>query len=147
MRVNNYSGPRGVRRYFIGVLALFAVCLSVVVSSNAQSTGGAYVALSPTPRPARLPARRCPHQPSERNPSRNRVRCQRRIHLLEVPVEPTRLRRARRDFKKYLPKGLTVTLNEVLTLAFPCSWRFQRDGGSSGAAELVDTTSTQLGQW
>src|SRR6267142_1200071 len=40
MRVNNYSGLCGVRRYFIGVLALFAVCLSVVVSSNAQSTGG-----------------------------------------------------------------------------------------------------------
>ena len=40
MRVNNYSALRGVLRYFIGVLALFAVCLSAVLSSNAQSTGG-----------------------------------------------------------------------------------------------------------
>jgi len=54
----------------------------------------------------------------------------------------------RPGFKKYLRKGIVVNLNEAMTLDIPLVV-----GGSTeivevtGAPPLVDTTSTQLGQW
>jgi len=146
MRVNNYSGLRGVRRYFIGVLALFAVCLSVVVSSNAQAPAGAYVALSPTQR--RRGCRRDAGLINEANGTHreNESAASGEYIFLEVPVGTYQIEASQKGFKKYLRKGLTVTLNEVLTLDIPMQL-----GGStetvevSGAAELVDTTSHSWG--
>src|SRR6266481_3464348 len=147
MRVNNHSALRGVLRYFTGVLALFAVCLSAVVSSNAQSTGGRIRGTVTDPSGGAVAGATLvlineangTHRESESAASGEYI-------FLEVPVGTYQIEASQKGFKKYLRKGLTVTLNEVLTLDI-----FLQLGGStetvevSGAAELVDTTSTQLG--
>src|SRR5438309_3076259 len=66
--------------------------------------------------------------------------------FLEVPVGNYQVQVNHPGFKKYLRKGIVVNLNEVVNLDIPLVV-----GGStetvevSGAAPLVDTTSTQLG--
>src|SRR5712671_3704950 len=147
MRVNNHSALHGVLRYFTGVLALFAVCLSAVVSSNAQSTGGRIRGTVTDPSGGAVAGATLVlineangiRRESESAASGEYI-------FLEVPVGTYQIEASQKGFKKYLRKGLTVTLNEVLTLDIPMQL-----GGStetvevSGAAELVDTTSTQLG--
>ena len=142
MRVNNHSALHGVLRYFIGVLALFAVCLSAVVSSNAQSTGGRIRGTVTDPSGGAVAGATLvlineangTHRETESASSGEYI-------FLEVPVGTYQIEASQKGFKKYLRKGLTVTLNEVLTLDIPMQL-----GGStetvevSGAAELVDTT-------
>src|SRR6266404_3872163 len=66
--------------------------------------------------------------------------------FLEVPVGTYDVSANQAGFKKYLRKGIVVNLNEVLNLDIVL-----QVGGSTetvevtGAAPLVDTTSTQLG--
>src|SRR5256885_10055967 len=66
--------------------------------------------------------------------------------FLEIPVGAYQIQVDHPGFKKYLRKGIVVNLNEVVNLDIPLVV-----GGStetvevSGAAPLVDTTSTQLG--
>jgi len=147
MRVNNHSALRGVLRYFIGVLALFVVCLSAVVSSNAQSTGGRIRGTVTDPSGGAVAGATLvlineangTHRESESAASGEYI-------FLEVPVGTYQVEVSQKGFKKYLRKGLIVSLNEVLTLDIPLQL-----GGSTevvevtGAAALVDTTSTQLG--
>jgi len=147
MRVNNHSALRGVLRYFIGVLALFAVCLPAVVSSNAQSTGGRIRGTVTDPSGGAVTGATLVLI-NEANGTRRESEsaASGEYIFLEVPVGTYQIEASQKGFKKYLRKGLTVTLNEVLTLDIPMQL-----GGStetvevSGAAELVDTTSTQLG--
>ena len=66
--------------------------------------------------------------------------------FLEVPVGTYTVELQLPGFKKYVRKGVTLELNEILTLDIPLQL-----GGSTdvvevtGAPPLVDTTSTQLG--
>jgi len=66
--------------------------------------------------------------------------------FLEIPVGTYQIQVDHPGFKKYLRKGIVVNLNEVANLDIPLVV-----GGStetvevSGAAPLVDTTTTQLG--
>jgi len=66
--------------------------------------------------------------------------------FLEVPVGSYQIQVNQTGFKKYLRKGIVVNLNEVVNLDIPLVV-----GGSTevvevtGAAPLIDTTTTQLG--
>ena len=106
MRVNNYSGLRGVRRYFIGVLALFAACLSVAVSSNAQSTGGRIRGTVTDPSGGAVAGATLvlineangTHRETESAANGEYI-------FLEVPVGTYQLEVNQQGFKKYLHKG------------------------------------------
>ena len=147
MRVKKYSRLRDVRCYSVGVLGILAICLSVVVSSNAQSTGGRIRGTVTDPSGGAVTGATLvltneangTHRATESGANGEYI-------FLEVPVGSYQVDVSQKGFKKYLRKGLTVSLNEVLSLDIPLQL-----GGStetvevSGAPELVDTTSTQLG--
>jgi hypothetical protein len=67
-------------------------------------------------------------------------------NFLEIPVGTYQIQVDQQGFKKYVRKGVVVNLNEVVNLDIPLVV-----GGAtetvevSGAAPLVDTTTTQLG--
>lgn len=147
MRVDNYSGLRGVRSYLGGALGILAVCLFVVVSSNAQSTGGRIRGTVIDPSGSAVTAARLvlineangTQRATDSGASGEYI-------FLEVPVGSYQLEVNQQGFKKYLHKGLVVDLNEVVSLDISL-----QVGGASetvevtGAPPVVDTTSTQLG--
>ena len=147
MRVKKYSRLRDVRCYSVGVLGILAICLSVVVSSNAQSTGGRIRGTVTDPSGGAVTGATLvltneangTHRATESGANGEYI-------FLEVPVGTYQLEVNQQGFKKYLHKGLAVNLNEVISLDVALTL-----GGASeivevtGAPPVVDTTSTQLG--
>jgi len=94
--------------------------LSVVVSSNAQSTGGRIRGTVTDPSGGAVAGATLvlineangTHRETESAASGEYI-------FLEVPVGTYQIEASQKGFKKYLRKGLTVTLNEVLTLDIP----------------------------
>jgi hypothetical protein len=147
MRVDNYFGLRDVRGYLLGTLAILAVCSSIVISGNAQSTGGRIRGTVIDPSSGAIAGAKLlltneangTQRVTESGASGEYI-------FLEVPVGTYQLEVNQQGFKKYLHKGLVVNLNEVVSLDIA----LQLGGASevvevTGAPPVVDTTSTQLG--
>jgi hypothetical protein len=144
--IQNYPGWHGAR-YWVAALGILALCLSVVVSSNAQSTGGRIRGTVTDPSGGAVTAAKLVLT-NEANGTQRETQsgANGEYIFLEVPVGSYQLEAIQQGFKKYLHKGLVVNLNEVVSLDVALSL-----GGSSevvevtGAPPVVDTTSTQLG--
>src|SRR6266478_6103948 len=147
MRVKKYSRLRDVRCYSVGVLGILAICLSVVVSSNAQSTGGRIRGTVTDPSSGAVTGATLVLTNEANGTQRDMQSGSSGEYIfLETPVGTYQIEVSQQGFKKYLHKGLVVDLNEVVSLDVA----LQLGGASetvevTGAPPVVDTTSTQLG--
>ena len=147
MRVNNYFALRGERWYLLGALAVLAVCLSIVISARAQSTGGRIRGTITDPSGGAVSGARVTLTNEATNASRQAESGANGEYLfLEVPVGSYQIDVTAAGFKKLVRKGIAVDLNQVLSV----DAALQLGGATetvevTGAPPVVDTTSTQLG--
>jgi hypothetical protein len=152
MRVENYSGTQNYSgwrgaRCWVGALGILAVCLSVVVSAGAQSTGGRIRGTVTDPSGGAVAGAKVTLTNEATNASRLADSGANGEYLfLEVPVGNYQIDVNMTGFKKHVRKGITVDLNQVLNIDIA----LQLGGATetvevTGAPPVVDTTSTQLG--
>src|SRR5229473_2456816 len=148
MRAHVYFRNNGLCCLGMVLLSFLLIILFPgVISTNAQSTGGRIRGTVTDPSGGAVSGAKLVLT-NEANGTRRETEsaASGEYIFLEVPVGSYQIEVSQKGFKKYLRKGLIVSLNEVLNLDIPLQL-----GGStetvevSGAAELVDTTSTQLG--
>jgi hypothetical protein len=148
MRTNLLDGLTGdVCRFILRLLSLFVLWLPLVISTQAQSTGGRIRGTVTDPSGGAVSGAKL-QLTNEANGTQRETEsgANGEYIFLEVPVGTYQLEISQQGFKKYSRKGLVVNLNEVLGLDTAL-----QIGGTSevvevtGAPPLVDTTSTQLG--
>ena len=130
---------------FVTVLAM-AFCLAVPFA-GAQSTGGRIRGTVVDPSGGAVPAANVTLRNEATGGERTAQSSATGEYVfLEVPVGTYTMELQLTGFKKYLRKGVTLELNQILTLDITL-----QIGGSTevvevtGAPPVVDTTSTQLG--
>src|SRR5260370_25223184 len=148
MRTNLLDSLNGdVCRFILRLLSLSVLWLPLVISTQAQSTGGRIRGTVTDPSGGAVSGAKL-QLTNEANGTQRETEsgANGEYIFLEVPVGTYQLEISQPGFKKYSRKGLVVNLNEVLGLDTSL-----QIGGTSevvevtGAPPLVDTTSTQLG--
>ncbi len=148
MRTNLLDSLNGdVCRFILRLLSLSVLWLPLVISTQAQSTGGRIRGTVTDPSGGAVSGAKL-QLTNEANGTQRETEsgANGEYIFLEVPVGTYQLEISQPGFKKYSRKGLVVNLNEVLGLDTAL-----QIGGTSevvevtGAPPLVDTTSTQLG--
>jgi hypothetical protein len=131
---------------FAAVLALFSLFINVS-SSNAQSTGGRIRGTVTDASGGTVVGAKISIVNQSNGAARDTVTGANGEYIfLEVPVGTYEVQVSQTGFKQYVRKGIALDLNEVLGLDIVLVV-----GGSTevvevtGAAPLVDTTSTQMG--
>ena len=135
---------RTIVYWFASLLTVFSLCAS---SASGQSTGGRIRGTVVDPSGGAVAGARVLLINEANGTQRDTPASATGEYIfLEVPVGTYQIQVNQTGFKKYLRKGIVVNLNEVVNLDIPLVV-----GGSTevvevtGAAPLVDTTSTQMG--